>query len=83
VSGRQCFGGRCRPRLGNSRSSHNQRAWDTLRGFPRVRFLKTGAFDVQNVMTVPHSKFIRRLGVLQPTEMAAIESVVKSWLGLD
>lgn len=26
-----------------------------------VRFLRTGVFDVQNLVTVPHSKFLRRL----------------------
>jgi mRNA interferase MazF len=48
-----------------------------------VRFLKSGAFDVQNVMTIPHAKFIRKLGALQPAQMASIESAVKLWLALD
>ena len=48
----------------------------------KVRFLREGAFDVQNLITVPHAKLIRKLGILQPAELADIESVVRLWLGL-
>jgi mRNA interferase MazF len=47
-----------------------------------VRFLKTGVFDVQNLVTVPHAKLIRRLGSLAADQLAAIEATVRRWLGL-
>ncbi len=46
------------------------------------RFLKTGAFDVQNVITIPTIKMIRRLGELTSDEMLEIETGLKVWLGL-
>ncbi len=46
-----------------------------------VRFLKTGAFDAQNVITIPAVKLIRRLGTLPSDQMARVETVVKRWLG--
>src|SRR5882762_6662430 len=30
-----------------------------------VRFLREGAFDAQNLVTIPHAKLIRKLGMLQ------------------
>lgn len=47
-----------------------------------VRFLKTGAFDAQNIVTVPIVKLIRRLGTLPADQMTAVEAAVKRWLGL-
>lgn len=46
------------------------------------RFLKTGAFDVQNVITIPTVKMIRMLGQLTTDEMLKIETGLKVWLGL-
>ena len=46
------------------------------------RFLKTGAFDVQNVITIPTIKMIRMLGALTTDEMLKIETELKVWLGL-
>ena len=46
------------------------------------RFLKTGAFDVQNVITIPTIKLIRMLGELTTDEMREIETGLKIWLGL-
>ena len=48
----------------------------------KARFLKDGAFDAQNLVTIPHAKLIRRLGTLQPTELALVEDAVKLWLSL-
>jgi mRNA interferase MazF len=48
----------------------------------KVRFLKEGAFDFQNLSTIPTVKFIRRLGELRSEEMWLIEDRVKDWLGL-
>src|SRR5438128_5437896 len=47
-----------------------------------TRFLKPGAFDAQNLVTVPHAKLIRKLGDLTPSQLAAVEEAVKRWLGL-
>ena len=46
------------------------------------RFLKTGAFDVQNVITIPTIKMIRMVGELTTDEMLKIETGLKVWLGL-
>jgi mRNA interferase MazF len=46
------------------------------------RFLRTGAFDVQNVLTIPTIKMIRMLGELTTDEMLKIETGLKVWLGL-
>ncbi len=46
------------------------------------RFLKTGAFDVQNVITIPTVKMIRMLGQCTTDEMLKIETGLKVWLGL-
>ncbi|MEX0867384.1 MAG: type II toxin-antitoxin system PemK/MazF family toxin [Pirellulales bacterium] len=47
-------------------------------------FLKAGAFDVQNLLTMPRaiSKFLRRLGVLNQSQMASISDRLTAWLGL-
>lgn len=47
-----------------------------------VGFLKAGAFDAQNLITIPHAKLLRSLGKLNPQQLAAVETVVRSWLGL-
>ena len=46
-----------------------------------VRFLKSGAFDAQNIITIPTVKLVRRLGVLPDDQMANVEIAVKQWLG--
>lgn len=48
-----------------------------------ARFLRSGVFDAQNIITVPHAKLIRKLGVLSPDQLAKVEASVKTWLGLD
>jgi mRNA interferase MazF len=48
----------------------------------KVRFLKEGAFDAQNPVTIPLAKLQKRLGSLDPTQLANVESAVRSWLGL-
>lgn len=45
-----------------------------------VRFLKPGAFDSQNIITIPTAKLIRRLGVLTGEQMLEVETAVKRWL---
>ncbi len=45
-------------------------------------FLKSGAFLVQNPVTIPAVKAERRLGQLTPAQLAAVEAGVRGWLGL-
>jgi mRNA interferase MazF len=45
-------------------------------------FLQAGAFDAQGLVTVARPRLLRKLGELQPAELALIEEAVKRWLGL-
>lgn len=45
-------------------------------------FLKAGAFDAQNLITIPHAKLLRALGKLNSAQLAAVETAVRLWLGL-
>jgi mRNA interferase MazF len=47
-----------------------------------VPFLKSGAFDAQNLITIPHAKLLRVLGRLTPLQLSAVEAAVRTWLGL-
>ncbi len=47
-----------------------------------ARFLRAGAFDAQNLVTVPAVKSIRFLGRLSADELAVVENAVRTWLGL-
>ncbi len=47
-----------------------------------ARFLHLGVFDAQNLVTIPHAKLMRKLGVLSATQMATVEDTVRFWLGL-
>lgn len=47
-----------------------------------VPFLKTGAFDVQAILSIPLAKLMRSLGVLTPEQMAMVEVSLIRWLGL-
>lgn len=48
-----------------------------------VRFLKTGVFDAQNLVTVPNVKLIRVLGRLPSDQLVDVELAVKRWLGFE
>ncbi|HSK74464.1 MAG TPA: type II toxin-antitoxin system PemK/MazF family toxin [Pyrinomonadaceae bacterium] len=48
----------------------------------KVRFLREGGFDAQNLVTIPHAKLIRKLGSLTDSQMAEIESILRLWLNL-
>ena len=48
-----------------------------------VRFLKPGAFDAQNIITIPTAKLVRCLGSLPDDQMTGVEHSVKLWLGFD
>ncbi len=47
-----------------------------------IRFLKQGAFDAQNILSVSHAKFVRKLGSLTDAQMQQVEDAVKDWLNL-
>lgn len=47
-----------------------------------VPFLRTGVFDAQNLVTIPHAKLIRDLGKLSPAQMVVVERATAAWLGL-
>ncbi len=47
-----------------------------------VSFLKAGAFDAQNLITIPHARLLRALGRLGSAQLAPVETAVRSWLGL-
>ena len=47
----------------------------------QANFLRSGAFDAQNLVTVPHAKLIRKLGVLSSSQLATVETIVRLWLG--
>jgi mRNA interferase MazF len=46
-----------------------------------LQFLREGAFDAQSVVTVPSVKLIRKLGVVNQSEMAVVQARVALWLG--
>jgi mRNA interferase MazF len=48
----------------------------------KARFLKPGAFDAQQVLTVPQAKLVRKLGDLPADQFALVEDAVRRWLGL-
>jgi len=48
----------------------------------KVRFLKAGVFDVQNLITIPHAKLIRKLGKLDSQQLSLVENTLLFWLGL-
>ncbi len=48
-----------------------------------VRFLKPGAFDAQNIITIPTVKLVRCLGTLPDDQMSGVEQAVKLWLDFD
>jgi len=48
-----------------------------------IKFLKTGAFDAQNLITIPHAKLLRRMGTLNSEQLSEVEHVVRLWLGMN
>jgi len=46
------------------------------------QFLKAGAFDAQGLATVTRPRLLRKLGDLQPAELALVEEAVRRWVGL-
>jgi mRNA interferase MazF len=48
----------------------------------KARFLPSGVFDVQNILTVPQVKLIRKLGDLPSDQLLLVEQAVRNWLSL-
>ena len=46
-----------------------------------AKFLRSGVFDAQNIITIPKAKLIRKLGKLSSSDLRAVEGVVRLWLG--
>jgi mRNA interferase MazF len=46
------------------------------------KFLSSGAFDAQGLVTVASARLIRKMGDLHPNELTQIEEAVKRWLSL-
>lgn len=49
----------------------------------RAGFLRDGAFDAQNLVTIPHAKLMRKLGQLNPQQLSVVETAVCLWLGIE
>ena len=49
----------------------------------KVRFLKPGAFDVQNLVTIPQTKLLKKLGELDSEQLSQVEDVLLFWLGFE
>jgi mRNA interferase MazF len=49
----------------------------------KTRFLKPGVFDAQNLITIPHTKLLKKLGELELEQLSQIEQVLRLWLGLE
>jgi len=47
-----------------------------------VPFLRSGVFDAQNLITIPHAKLVRVLGKLSGVQLSLVERAVCLWLGL-
>ena len=47
-----------------------------------ARFLKTGAFDAQGIVTIPTVRLMRPLGSLSPEQLNAVLRGVCLWLGI-
>jgi mRNA interferase MazF len=47
-----------------------------------VAGLQPGVFDVQQLVTLPDSKLLRRRGTLTPEQLRRIEDALSLWLGL-
>jgi len=48
----------------------------------KVKFLRSGVFDIQSIVTIPHAKLIRKLGMLSTEQLSDVKKVVRLWLSL-
>lgn len=49
----------------------------------KAKFLRAGGFDVQNLITIPHAKLLRKLGSLTSEQMVEVEEILLFWLGFE
>jgi mRNA interferase MazF len=49
----------------------------------KVKFLKAGVFDVQNLITIPYAKLLRKLGELDSEQLSRVEDTLRFWLGFE
>jgi mRNA interferase MazF len=49
----------------------------------KVKFLKAGVFDVQNLITIPYAKLLRKLGELDSEQLSRVEDALRFWLGFE
>lgn len=47
-----------------------------------ARFLRSGAFDAQGVVTVPTVRLMNHLGTLSAEQLGSVERGVCAWLGI-
>jgi mRNA interferase MazF len=47
-----------------------------------ARGLEEGVFNIQGMLAVPSAKFLHKVSALSPSEMVAVETIIKKWLGL-
>lgn len=47
-----------------------------------LRFLRSGAFDAQGIVTVPTIRLVRPMGTLPPEQLNAVIRGVCLWLGI-
>jgi mRNA interferase MazF len=48
----------------------------------KLPFLRPGAFDAQNLITIPRAKFVRKLGTLSEAQLSEVGDSVRTWLKL-
>lgn len=73
---------RYRTSVGNICCSHYRERGTRFEVSVNAPFLRAGVFDAQNMITVPHAKYLRTLGRLDIAKLQAVENAVRSWLGL-
>lgn len=48
----------------------------------KIKFLREGGSDAQNLITIPHAKLIRNLGKLTDAQFKEVEERIRLWLDL-
>jgi mRNA interferase MazF len=48
-----------------------------------VTFLRKGVFNIQNIITIPYVKLLRKLGNLTSEQLTQVEDALLFWLGFN
>lgn len=48
-----------------------------------LKSLKPGAFDTQNLITIPAAKLVRKLTSVNDNQMSIVDQSIQRWLGFD